>query len=336
MLPAFDHPWVLLALPLALAPFLPVAGATAFVAALAPLPRDPLADALAWVLRALAAVALGALVVALAGPYVPERREPRTVTGGEIVIALDRSRSMDQSFVTAGPPNAGGWTAQRESKGEVARRLLSEFASGRDHDRFALVVFSSRPMRVLDFTDKPDTVQAAIAASNIGRGLSDTDIGAALLASLEQFADRPYSGLRVVLLVSDGGAHLDPDMRRELGRAFRRERAQLYWIYLRSRGSPGLRPEGREPTDADAIQEVALDRFFRSMGTPYSVYEAENPAALSRAITDIGKLASQPMEIREALPRRDARTPWILAATIAVALLVAFRIGARFVAGRPA
>jgi mxaC protein len=337
VLPAFDHPWVLLAMPLALLPFLPVAGESRPVAAIAPLPHDPLAAAIAWLLRLLAALALGALVVALAGPYTPERREPRTVTGGEIVIALDRSRSMDQSFVTPGPLTAGGWTAQRESKGEVARRLLAQFAGGRTHDRFALIVFSSRPMRVLDFTDKPDTVQAAIAASNIGRGLSDTDIGAALLAALDQFADRPYSGLRVVLLVSDGGAQLDPDMQRDLARAFRRERAQLYWIYLRSRGSPGLRPQDTDAAATDnAVQEVALDRFFRSMGTPYSVYEAENPAAVSRAIGDIAKLASQPMEIQEALPRRDARMPWIVAATAATVLLVAFALAARAMQGRDA
>lgn len=326
---AFDHPWVLLALPLALLPFLPVAGETMPVAAIDPLPRDPLAGALAWLLRALAALALAALAVALAGPYAPERPEPRTVSGGEIVIALDRSRSMDQSFVTAGPPNAGGWTAQRESKGEVARRLLAEFARGREHDRFALVVFSSRPMRVLDFTDKTETVQAAIAASNIGRGLSDTDIGAALLASLEHFADRPYAGLRVVLLVSDGGAQLDPETQRELTRAFRRERAQLCWIYLRSRGSAGLRPDGAETADAGTIQEVALDRFFRSMGTPYAVYEAENPAAVGRAIGDIARLASQPMEIQATVPRREARAPWIVAAALCSTVLLAFRLAGR-------
>lgn len=330
---AFDLPWMLALAPLALVPLLPVAGETLPMAAIAPLPRDPLATALAWLLRVLAALAIGTLVVALAGPYVPERRAPRTVTGGEIVIALDRSRSMDQGFATPGPPNAGGWTAQRESKGEVARRLLSAFARGRDHDRFALVVFSSRPMRVLDFTDKPDTVQAAIAASNIGRGLSDTDIGAALLAALERFADRPYSGLRVVLLVSDGGAQLDPDVRQELARTFRRERAQLYWIYLRSRGSPGLRPEGVDEADAGAIQEVALDRFFRSMGTPYSVYEAENPAAVDRAIADIAQLASQPMEISEVTPRRDARTPWMVAGAACGALVLAFRIAGRALPG---
>jgi mxaC protein len=330
---AFDQPWALAALPLAIVPLLPIAGETVPVAGVALLPRDPIATALAWLLRTLAAAAIASLVVALASPYVPERREPRTVTGGEIVIALDRSRSMDQSFATAGPLTAGGWTAQRESKGEVARRLLSEFTRGRDHDRFALVVFSSRPMRVLEFTDRPDTVQAAIAASNIGRGLSDTDVGAALLAALEQFADRPYSGLRVVLLVSDGGAQLDPEVQRELARAFRRERAQLYWIYLRSRGSPGLRPEGVAEADAGAIQEVALDRFFRGMGTPYSVYEAENPAAVDRAIADIARLASQPMEVQAVSPRREARTPWIVAAALATALVLAFRVGGRWLAG---
>jgi len=326
---AFDHVSVLLALPLAALPFLPVAGNTRPVPVLAFLPSDPLGTVLAWAARVLAALAIAGTVVALAAPYVPERVEMHTAVGAEIVIVLDRSRSMDESLATEGPPNAGGWTAARESKGKVARRLLAAFAAGRDHDRFALVVFSARPMRVLEFTDKAPAVQAAIAASDVGRGLADTNVAAGLMAALEQFENRSYNGSRVVLLVSDGGAQLDPETQQELARAFRRQRAQLYWIYLRSRASPGLRVGAdADAAGADTVPEVALDRFFRSVGMPYAVYEADNPNAMSRAIADVAGVVTQPIEIAEPVPRRVLRTPWVVLAALSTALLLVWRLAA--------
>jgi hypothetical protein len=43
-------------------------------------------------------LALAALVFALAGPYRPETTVERVGQGAEIVLVLDRSRSMDQGF----------------------------------------------------------------------------------------------------------------------------------------------------------------------------------------------------------------------------------------------
>ncbi len=42
----------------------------------------------------------------------------------------------------------------RESKRHIARRLLAEFTANRKEDRFGMIVFSTLPIRVLDFTQK--------------------------------------------------------------------------------------------------------------------------------------------------------------------------------------
>jgi hypothetical protein len=210
----FASPLWLLALPLALLPQWPRRRHTLDHACIDWLPRDALGDALLRGGRIAAAIAMLAAIVGVAGIGQPATELQRTGRGAEIAIVLDRSRSMDEPLVPKGRQPVVDSTY--ESKGKVARRLLSDFAQRRPEDRYALLLFSSTPMAVVSFTQHGEVVQAAIEAGGIGRGLSETDIGRALLAGAEQFERRAYSGSRILLLVSDGAAQVDPDMRERL------------------------------------------------------------------------------------------------------------------------
>ncbi|HEX6720006.1 MAG TPA: vWA domain-containing protein, partial [Burkholderiaceae bacterium] len=214
----------------------------------------------------------------------------------------------------------------RESKGDAARRLMAEFARRRPDDRFALVVFSTLPMRVLEFTQRPEAVQAAIAAGNVGRGLSETNIGRALDAALDPFEDRPYTGSRIVMLVSDGGDRLDPDTREVLAHRLRKLRVSVYWLYLRSPNSPGLTPAaGVDAAAAESVPETMLHRWLQGLPTPYRAYEAADVQALQRAIDDVNRLEKLPIAHDELVPRRDL-APWGHGvALLAVLLLLAAR-----------
>lgn len=287
-------------------------------------------------LRAAAVLALAALLVGIAGPYRPEVQVERVGRGAEIVLVLDRSRSMDQGFAGARPATAVTGTGPealehysrlraaewRESKGQVARRVLSEFARRRPDDRFGMLVFSSLPIHVLGFTDKPEIIQAAINAGNIGCGLSETNIGLALQSALAFFDRRPYSGSRIVLLVSDGGDRLDVDARQRITELARQHRVSLYWIYIRSPRSPGLMAgQAQAPADADAVPEYFLHRFFESLQVPYRAYEADNPESLQKAISEFDRLENLPITYLDTLPRRDL-SPWAWAAALAAVLLL--------------
>lgn len=337
---SFSHAWILWLLPLAAWPLFARSGTPLSNGWLAFAPRDRWSSALGWLLRAIGALAIGALVVAIADPHRPEYTVERVGRGAEIVLLLDRSRSMDQGFAGARRPPPGRSTGPealdyyfsqaparlRDSKGKVARQLLAEFTARRPDDRFAFITFSTLPMRVLAFTQKEEVIQAAIAAGNIGRGLSETNIGRALDAALELFDGRPYTGSRIVMLVSDGGDRIDPDTRERLAHMARKQRVAIYWLYLRSANSPGL----ADPADAgvagaaaavESVPELLLHRFLGSLEIPYRAYEAGDPEALQAAIADVNRLENLPITYLDLVPQRDL-APWCHGIALACVLLL--------------
>jgi mxaC protein len=217
------------------------------------------------------------------------------------------------------------------SKAAAARRIIGRFVTERQHDAFALVLFSSQPMAFLPFTQKANVVLAAMDASRIGRGLGNTDIGRAMLAGAAYFDQRPYLGSRVVVLVSDGGAHLDADMRTQLAGALKRNRVGLYWLYLRGSHGRKLVLDGSATAEETAsIPEQSLHDYFSKLGLPYRPYDAEQTDAIQRAIDDLSRLEQQPIQYTERLPRRDGTSP---AAAVALAALLAW-LGIRVLATR--
>ena len=333
----FEQPAWLWLLPLAVLPLLLQPGRALANAWVSLMPHDRASEALGGLLRGLGVLALAALVVGVAGPYRPEYTVERVGKGAEIVLVLDRSRSMDQGFAGARPSGSAArgtgpeaidfYMSQtpgrlRDSKGKVARQMLSDFATKRPDDRFSMIVFSTLPIRVLEFTQKDEAIQAAITAGNIGRGLAETNIGLALLSALSSFDDQPYTGSRIIMLVSDGGDRLDPDASERITYFARKHHVAIYWIYLRSANSPGLMLEtGESPQNADTVPEYALHRFFGAMGTPYRAWEAGTPDALQKAIESVNQLENLPITYLDSVPRREL-SAWCRGTALACVLLL--------------
>lgn len=321
------YPWVLLLLPLALLPWYRGARPAMALPWLALVPNDRASAALDVGLRALGSIALAALIAGLAGPYRSEAAVERVGRGTEIVLLLDRSRSMDLPFTTRAPVSIVMGASNAQGKISVARTLLLDFVARRSEDLFAMIEFSKYPIQVLDFTRNRDIVRAAIRSSKTGPGLEDTDIGRALETSLERFSGRPYMGSRIILLVSDGGARIEEETRQRIARLMKRERVSLYWLYLRSYRSPGLlEGETLSSEMAETSPEHALHEFFASTGMPYRAYEAENPRALADAMRDVDRLEQLPIRYTEILPRRDLSQGCFVVALMGSALLLAARL----------
>lgn len=314
-----EHRAWLWLLPLALLPWLPRAGrAQAMHPALDHLAGDVASRRIEWLLRACASVAIASLLTALAAPRMREAPVEKVVQGAEIVVLLDRSLSMDQPF---GAGSNAVLDLSGPTKAQTAQRLLSEFARQRSNDLFGLVLFSTFPLPVLPFTQRRDAIESAIDATGAARALGDTDVGSGLLAAAAYFNGRPYAGSRVVMLISDGGAQLDPVARQNITAAYARNRITLYWLYIRSRFGPGLSQSETGEVD-DPIPERSLHHFFRSLPTPYHLYEAQDAQSLRRAIADLGRLERAPLQLRLPAVGRDLRR-WPLIAALGAALVLA-------------
>ena len=321
---SFSQPvWLWLA-PLALAPFLSSLQHGNIYSWNALLPRDPLSRLLQLVIRFTGALAIVFLVSGLAGLFRGEYAVTRTGYGADLVLLLDRSRSMDDSFAGRSP------SGSEESKSRAAVRFLEAFIGSRPHDRIGVAAFSTSPLFVLPLSSNREAAVAAVRASALP-GLAQTHIAKGLAMALSYFTENSPGDARGIVLVSDGAAVIEPDSEALLRRSFQQWHPHVYWIFLRTVGNPGLFeiPLLGEDTP-QARPERHLHLFFQSLGVPYKAYQAENPEDIRQAIADIDRAEKTPLNYPEIHPRQDLRGfCYGLAAVLLLALLLVKRLEIR-------
>jgi mxaC protein len=311
--------WLLLLVPL---PFLVSSLRQASFPSLEAVPRDVLSSCLNVALRAIAALAIAAAIVGLAGPYQVAQSVRLLATGAHVVIVMDRSLSMDFSL---DDDKAEG---NRESKTQIAGRLLSDFVERSQHDQFGVVAFSTAPVFVLPITGHRDAVTAAIGAM-MRPGIEGTNVGLGLELAMRMIALDPNATSPAVLLVSDGeyggAGFFRLSIQDSLREEFRKANAHLYWLFLRAHKDGddvfGPPPPGQEDTP-HSKPERHMDLFFRSLGVTYRVFWADNPRAVQDAIDEINRLETRPVTYLEEIPRKDLTRVAYVVATLACLLLL--------------
>lgn len=284
-------------------------------------PVDPLSKIIGLTLKTLASIVLAALILALTGPYEPENKIERVGEGAEIVLLLDRSRSMDDAFAVkhqAALVSVG----KKDSKRRVAKGYLTEFVKKRPDDRFGFVLFSSNAIKLLPLTYSKESVLATINASAIGKGLKDTNLSDALIKAAEMFEGQTYRGSRIVLLVSDGGQILSEDAQQHIKALYNKMNLSINWIYMSSMQGMTLEEEDNDNYLWQDLPERKLHNFFKSIGTPYQAFEAKSLDAFAKAIDEIDRQQYQTLIVEETLPREPKHKPFYWLAMIAMLLLV--------------
>lgn len=325
-----DNPLALTALPLCVAPLFASPLRVSNIASIAAVPEDALSRLIQKMLKTLGVVATASAIVAAAGPYVPGAEIEVRGEGAQIVMLIDRSGSMNESF--AGRTPTGG----EESKAAASKRILRQFVNSRRHDLVGVALFSTAPMLATPLGDHPNATMAAIDA--IDRpGLDYTNIGRGLAMSLAMFKAHEADRSRAIVLISDGAGVIDPKIKEDLRGEFKKANVDLYWLFLRTAGSAGI--QDKPDPDADTPQaapERHLDLFFKTLGVPYRAFEAEGPQATAEALREIDRLERRPVRYFERAPRMELAPAFIVLALGAAAGLLLAKLSESTLSGEEA
>ena len=167
-------------------------------------PRGRLARALP-ILRALA---LGLLILALAGPRLGSTKVRSETEGVDIVLALDISGSMRALDFAPG------------NRLDAAKKVAREFIEGRPGDRIGLVVFASNSYTQCPLTNDHAVLLNLLEAVRIGDIADGTAIGMAIGNALNRLRDVPGKS-KLIILLTDGMNNtgvLDPATAAQLAR----------------------------------------------------------------------------------------------------------------------
>lgn len=301
-------------------------------------PKDYASECLRWGIRLLAVLCLLCLVVASAGPFTEGGTTQRLGNGAEIVVVLDRSGSMSEGLkgrdYNRQDAEARKSDAHFLSKIEAARQVLLKFMQARAADTFGMVAFNAAPISVAPLTaDKALAEAALLSAQSQSTGF--TALGRALGLALSYFEGRPYTATRLILLVSDGDAIIEPEDQALLKSAFHAYRAQLMWIYVRGERELSILDTviagdneiitQQDEAYAHKKQSASMHEVFNQLGVPYQAFEVDSEAGFKHAIAAVANATNKPTQYAYRLPRQDYAAHAYGIALVVLCLLLAVK-----------
>ncbi|QJD28900.1 vWA domain-containing protein [Methylococcus geothermalis] len=224
----------------------------------APGSRAPLAlAALGWLL----------LVSAAARPQWLGEPIEQTVSGRDLMLAVDLSGSMDiEDFVV---------NREVSNRLEAVKRVATAFIERRTGDRVGLILFGEQAYLQVPLTFDRKTVQNLLDEAVIGLAGDKTAIGDAIGLAIKRLRDNP-ADQRVLILLSDGAntaGQVQPLQAAELAA---REGLKIYTIGVGADemivrdffGTRRVNPsEDLDEATMTAIAEKTGGRYFRARNT---------------------------------------------------------------------
>lgn len=246
------------------------------------------------VLYALRLLSLAFLVIVLARPQYEDKWQDETVTGLDIVIALDISTSMlAEDF--------------RPNRLEASKDVAVKFISGRRNDKIGLVVFAGE-----SFTQCPITTDHAVLMNlfkDIKSGLIEdgTAIGMGLANSINRIKDSEAK-TKIIILLTDGRnnrGEIDPLTAAEMAKEYG---IRVYTIGVGTKGpapfpyktafGTTIRQQVDFKIDEDVLKEI-------SKLTDGKYFRAINKTSLAKIYEDIDKLEKSKTKVQKYSVREE-------------------------------
>lgn len=330
----FFKPDLLWLLPLALLPFISHSVKQFDYPDLAEWPRDVSANLIKWGIRGLASLALVAIIIAAAAPFTEGGTVTREGVGAEIVVVLDRSGSMSEGLKGRSNNDQAAGGGLFLSKIEAARKVLFKFMQQRPADTFGMVAFNASAISVAPLSADRDLAEAAVLSAE-SQSSGFTALGRALALALDYFNGRPYTATRLILLVSDGDAVIEPEDQAALKQAFAQQRVQLMWIYVRGEreltildtviaGDNEIITKA-DQAEADQKQSASMHSVFNQLGVPYHAFEVDSEDGFQKAIRAVSNVTNKPTRYEFRLPRKDYGIHFYILGAILIGLLIAIK-----------
>ena len=251
---------------------------------------------------ALKMAALACLIVILCRPQTKDSWSTSDVEGTDIVIALDVSTSMLAKDFS---PN----------RFESAKKVATQFVSGRDHDNIGLVLFAGE-----SFTQVPMTMDNAALVNAIGQtemfALEDgTAIGDGIATAINRIRDGKAKSKSIILLTdgSNNTGVVAPNTAADIARKYG---IKIYTIGVGSNGTAdypvaidyaGNIQYQRMPV---VIDEATLKNIASTTGGKY--FRATSGSVLRNVFSEIDKLEKTHMDVQRFTHTEDHYEPWAL------------------------
>lgn len=281
-------------------------------------PVEPLSAQRRWVAEVpagLRSVAIGAWVLAAAGPQTMVAPNEITREGIAIVVAVDVSSSMlAEDFA---PSN----------RLDVAKEQSIAFIRARGFDRIGLVAFAGEALTRVPVTVDYPVLEQAVLNLQVGELDDGTAIGTAIATAANRLR-RVEGKSKVVVLMTDGEnnrGRIDP---RTAAEAAQRVGIRIYTIGIGTEGEArtpigtGVGGRVRYQTLPVRIDEELLQDVARATGGRY--FRATDAEALSRIFQQIDQLEKTPVQITRFTQHNEHyRVPMLVGlAALALELMV--------------
>jgi Ca-activated chloride channel family protein len=223
-----------------------------------------------YVISTFSYIGLGFLIYAASGPGIKYSFLPDEAMGVDIIIALDISGSMVNSYDFL--PN---------NRLTVSKSLLKDFITKRNDDRLGLVLFAGAAYLQSPLTSDRDALNELIEeASESSIDEQGTAIGDALMLSTYRLKNSQAKS-KVIVLITDGVSNtgkIDPLSASYASKAFN---IKVYSIGIG-------REQGQYEINYDALKSISKE-------TGGVFYRAESPEDLADILIEIDNLEKDPL-----------------------------------------
>ncbi|MDR1304690.1 MAG: VWA domain-containing protein [Verrucomicrobiales bacterium] len=239
-------------------------------------------------------LALALLIVALARPQLGRPTQEVSVSGVDIMLAVDLSGSMRAlDFKLHGQP---------ANRVEVVKSVVKKFIAERPDDRIGAVAFAAFAHLVSPLTLDHDWLEQRVDAMSTDSVQSDgTAIGSAIATAVNHLRGQPGKS-RVIILLTDGvnnAGRVSPLMAADLARALG---IKVYTIGAGTRGEarmPATDAFGRQvtvPVKVD-IDEDTLRQIAGQTGGQY--YRATDTDSLANIYDEINRMETTARPVKK-------------------------------------